>query len=140
LLDDLKKIEKAFPMEREQPGKRGEANPSDSGKHKIVLIHEPIPKKPCTNTKHCTLCKNMGACIRLTTDRTVASTTKNGKIKKSFGKGQHGSTASDKKTASTFAQLSVKITKLKKVNEKIKKSLQKRKGNYDSGSDDSNSS
>jgi len=46
LLDDLKKIEKAFPMEWEQPGKKGKANPNDSGKREMVLIHKPIPKKP----------------------------------------------------------------------------------------------
>ena len=32
LLHDLEKIEKAFPMEQEQPGKKGKANPGDSGK------------------------------------------------------------------------------------------------------------
>jgi hypothetical protein len=61
LLDDLEKTEKAFPSEREQPGKRGKANPSDSGKRKMVSMHEPIPKKPCRDVKHCALCKNMGA-------------------------------------------------------------------------------
>ena len=47
---------------------------------------------------------------------------KDGKIKKSFGKGQNGSTASNKKTASMFTQLLVKIAKLEKANEKLKKS------------------
>ena len=42
LLDDLKKIEKAFLMEREQPGKMGKTKPSDSGKRKMVSIHKPI--------------------------------------------------------------------------------------------------
>jgi hypothetical protein len=59
LQDDLDKIKEAFSMEREQLGKKGKSNPSDAGKHKMLLIHEPIPK-PCTNVKHCTLCKKHG--------------------------------------------------------------------------------
>jgi hypothetical protein len=50
---------------------------------------------------------------------------KDGKIKKGLGKGQRGSTASDKKTASVFPQLSAKITKLEKANEKLGKSSRK---------------
>ena len=65
---------------------------------------------------------------------------KDGKLKKSFGKGQHGSTAPDKKTASTFAQLLAKMAKLKKANEKLKKSSQKHKRDDGSNSNDSNSS
>jgi hypothetical protein len=48
LLDDLEKIKKAFLTEQEQPGKKGKANPSNSGNLKMVLIHKPIPKKPPT--------------------------------------------------------------------------------------------
>ena len=44
LLDDLEKIEKAFLTEKEQPRKKGKANPSNSGKHKMGSIHKPIPK------------------------------------------------------------------------------------------------
>jgi hypothetical protein len=61
LLDDLEKIEKAFSTEQEQPSKKGKANPSDLGKRKMVSIHEPIPMKPHTNAKHCTLCKKHGS-------------------------------------------------------------------------------
>ena len=43
-------------------------------------------------------------------------------------------------TASAFVQLLAKIAKLKKANEKLKKSSQKSKQNYVSHSDDSNSS
>jgi len=50
---------------------------------------------------------------------------KGGKIKKGFGKGQRGSMASNKKTANAFSQLVAKIVKLKKANEKLKKSSQK---------------
>jgi len=39
---------------------------------------------------------------------------KDGKLKQSFGKGQCGSTASDKKTASAFAQLSAKVAKVER--------------------------
>ena len=104
LLDDLEKIKKVFPTEQEQPGKKGKSNPSDTGKRKMVSIHEPIPKKPHTNVKHCALCKkhagthathNMSDCCRYDKD---------GTLKKSFGKGQSGSMASDKKTASTFEE------------------------------------
>jgi hypothetical protein len=61
---------------------------------------------------------------------------KDGKLKKGFGKGQHGKTALDKKTASAFAQLSAKVEKLEKANKKlkIKKSSKKRKHEYESDS------
>ena len=65
---------------------------------------------------------------------------KDSKLKKSFGKGQRGSTVSNKKTAGAFAQLSVKIAMLKKANEKLKKSSCKCKHSYSSDSNDSNSS
>jgi hypothetical protein len=64
---------------------------------------------------------------------------KDGKITKSFGKDQRGSTASDEKTASAFAQLLVKIAKLKKANDKLKKSSCKCKCSYSSDRFDSNS-
>ena len=65
---------------------------------------------------------------------------KDGKLKKGFGKGQHGKTALDKKTARAFAQLLAKVEKLEKVNEKHKKSSKKHKREYESDSSDSNSS
>jgi hypothetical protein len=65
---------------------------------------------------------------------------KDSEIKKRFGKSQRGSTASDKKTDSAFVQLSSKIAKLEKANEKLKKSSRKCKHNYGSDSDDSNPS
>ena len=42
---------------------------------------------------------------------------KDGKLKKGLGKGQHGSTALDKKPASAFAQLSAKVERLNTANE-----------------------
>ena len=60
MLDDLKKIEKAFLMEQEQPGKKGKANPGDSKMCKMVLIHKPIPKKPHKDAKYFSLCKKHG--------------------------------------------------------------------------------
>ncbi len=65
---------------------------------------------------------------------------KDGKLKKGFDKGQHGSTALDKKPASAFAQLSAKVEKLEKANQKLEKSSKKRKNEYDSDSSDSDSS
>ncbi len=44
---------------------------------------------------------------------------KDGKLNKGFSKGQHGSTALDKKTASAFAQLSAKIEKVDKAGKKL---------------------
>ena len=42
-------LQEGFPdTEQEQPGKKGKANPSNSGNLKMVLIHKPIPKKPPT--------------------------------------------------------------------------------------------
>jgi hypothetical protein len=60
LLNDLEKIKKAFPTERDQPGKKEKANPGDSNKHKMVSFHEPIPKKPHKDVKQCSLCKKHG--------------------------------------------------------------------------------
>jgi len=140
LLDDLKKIEKAFPTEWELPGKKGKSNPSDTGKRKMVSIHKPIPKKPCTNAKHCALCKKHGGVHATHNTLDCHRYDKDGKLKKGFGKGQRGSRASDKRTASAFTQLSAKIAKLKKTNEKLKKSSRKRKRSYSSDSDDSDSS
>ena len=65
---------------------------------------------------------------------------KDGKLKKGFEKGQHGSTALDKKTASAFAQLSAKVERLEKANKELKKSSKKRKREYDSDSSESDSS
>ena len=65
---------------------------------------------------------------------------KDGKPKQGFGKGQHGSTAPDKKMANAFPQLSAKIAKLEKANKKLKKSSKKRKCEYNSDSSDSDSS
>ena len=39
LLDDLEKIEKAFPMERDQSIKKGKANPGESSKRKLVSFN-----------------------------------------------------------------------------------------------------
>jgi len=55
LLDDLKKIEKAFPTERDQSAKKGKANPSEPNKRKMVSPNEPIPKKVYKVAKHCAL-------------------------------------------------------------------------------------
>ena len=65
---------------------------------------------------------------------------KNSKLKKRFGTGQHGNTVLDKKTASTFAQLSAEVESLEKANKKLKKSSKKHKHEYDSDSSDSDSS
>jgi hypothetical protein len=55
-------------------------------------------------------------------------------------RGQRGSAALDKKTASAFAQLSAKVERLEKANKKLKKSSKKRKREHDSDSSDSDSS
>eukprot|EP00804_Cyclotella_cryptica_P029600 CCRYP_017308-RA/>CCRYP_017308-RA protein AED:0.23 eAED:0.61 QI:0/0/0/0.75/1/1/4/0/372 len=93
LLDDLKKIEKAFPTERDQSAKKGKLNPSKSNKKKMVSFNEPIPKRfarwqgivPYAWGPHAT--HNMSDCRKYEKD---------GKPKKGFGKGKHGSTALDK--------------------------------------------
>jgi hypothetical protein len=140
LLEDLEKIEKAFPMEREQSVKKGKANPSDPNKRKMVSFNEPIPKKVCKVVKHCALCKKHGGTQAMHNTSDCHKYEKDSKPKKGFGKGQHGSTALDKKTASAFAQLSAKVAKLEKANKKLKKSSKKHKREYDSDSSDSDSS
>ena len=128
-LDDLEKIKKDFLMEWEQPSKKDKANPGDSGGRKMVSIHEPIPKKPHKDAKHCALCKKHGGAHATHNTSDCRKYDKDGKLKKSFGKGQRGSTASAKMTASACAQLSANVAKLEKANEKLKKSLRKRKCN-----------
>eukprot|EP00804_Cyclotella_cryptica_P012152 CCRYP_009841-RA/>CCRYP_009841-RA protein AED:0.19 eAED:0.61 QI:0/0/0/1/1/1/2/0/435 len=138
LLDDLEKIEKAFPTERDQSAKKGKLNPSESNKRKMVSLNEPIPKKVRKMARHCALCKKHGAHATHNTSD-CRKYEKDGKPKTGFGKGKHGSTALDKKTASAFAQLSAKVEKLEKANKRLKKSSKKRKRDYDSDSSDSDS-
>ena len=140
LLDDLKKIEKAFPTERDQSAKKGKANPSESNKRKMVSPNEPIPKKVCKVAKHCALCKKHGGAHATHNTSDCRKYDNGGRLKKGFGKGQHGSTALDKKTASAFAQLSAKVERHEKANTKLKKSSKKRNREHDSDSSDSDSS
>ena len=81
----------------------------------MVLIHKPIPKKPCKDAKHCTLSNKHGSAHSTHNTLDCRKYDKDDKIKKSFGKGQHGSTVSDTKTANAFAQLSAKVGKLEKA-------------------------
>jgi hypothetical protein len=140
LLDALDKIKKAFPTDQEQPSKKGHTNPSNSNKWKMVSFNDPIPKKSCQDANHCILCKkhrsvhvthNMSNCCKYEKD---------GACKKGLRRGQCNSTASNKKTISTYAQPFMKIVKIKKVSKKLKKSTKKCKHEYDSESNDSNSS
>jgi hypothetical protein len=96
LLDDLEKIEETFMAEREQPVKKRKANHSDSGKSKMVSIHKPIPKKSRTTAKHCALCKKHGGAHVMHNTLEFCKYEKDGKLKKSFRRGQRGSTASNK--------------------------------------------
>ena len=122
LLDDLKKIEKAFPLECDQSTKKG--------KRMMVLSNKPIPKKVCKVAKHCALCKKHGGAHAMHNMSDCRKYDNDGKLKKGFGKGQHGNTTLDKKTASAFAQLSAKVDKLEKANKKHE---------YNSDSSDSDS-
>ena len=127
-------------MERDQSTKKGKVNPSESNKRKMVSPNEPIPKKVRKVAKHCALCKKHGGAHAMHNTSDCCKYDKDGKLKKGFGKGQHGSTALDKKTASAFAQLSAKVEKVDKANKKLKKSPKKCKHEYDSDSSDSDSS
>ena len=106
----------------------------------MVSANEPIPKKVCKVAKHCALCKKHGGVHAAHNMSNCHKYDKDGKLKKGFSKGQHGSTALDKKTASAFAQLSAKVERLEKENTKLKKSSKKCKHEYDSDCSDSNSS
>ncbi len=64
LLDDLKKIEKAFLKERDQSTKKGKANPSKFSKRKMVSFNKPIPQKARKTTRHCALCKKHGTLMQ----------------------------------------------------------------------------
>ncbi len=126
--------------ERDQSAKEDKTNPSKSNKRKMVLPNEPIPKKVRKVAKHCALCKKHGGAHAMHNTSNCHKYDKYGKLKKGFGKGQHGSTTLDKKTASALAQLSAKVERLKKANKKLKKSSKKCKHEYDSDSSDSDSS
>ncbi len=84
-------------MERNQSTKKGKVNPSESNKRKMVSPNEPIPKKVCKVVKHCALCKKHGGAHAMHNTSDCHKYDKDGKLKKGFGKGQHGSTALDKK-------------------------------------------
>jgi hypothetical protein len=60
--------------------------------------------------------------------------------KNGFRKDQCNSTAPDKKTTCAYTQLSATIMKLEKVSKKLKKSSKKCKNEYNSDSNDSDSS
>ena len=85
----------------------------------MVSLNEPIPKKPRKDAKHCLLCKKHRGTHVTHNTADCRRYNKDGKLKKGFGNSQRGSTASNKKTASAFAQLSAKVAKLEKVNEKL---------------------
>ena len=97
LLDDLKKIKKAFLTEHNQSAKKGKTNPSKSNKRKMVLFNKPIPKKACRVTKHCALCKKHGGAHTTLNTSDCRKYEKVGKLKNGFSKGQHGNTALDGK-------------------------------------------
>eukprot|EP00804_Cyclotella_cryptica_P024421 CCRYP_015862-RA/>CCRYP_015862-RA protein AED:0.37 eAED:0.37 QI:0/-1/0/1/-1/1/1/0/133 len=132
-------MENVFLTERDQFTKKDNANPGKSNKRKMVLFNEPIPKKVRKTAKHCALCKKYGGAHATHNTSDCPKYEKDSKPKKGFGKGEHGSTALDKKTASEFAQLSAKIEKLEKANKRLKKSSKKRKHDYDNDSSDSES-
>eukprot|EP00804_Cyclotella_cryptica_P025161 CCRYP_013008-RA/>CCRYP_013008-RA protein AED:0.42 eAED:0.42 QI:0/-1/0/1/-1/1/1/0/101 len=90
-------------------------------------------------TKHCALCKKHGSAHVTHNTSDCCKNEKDGKPKKGIRKGQHGSTALDKNTASAFAQLSAKVEKLEKANKRLKKSSKKHERDYDSDSSDSDS-
>jgi hypothetical protein len=107
-------------LSKNSPERRGKANPSNSGKRKMISIQEPIPKKPRRDAKHCTLYKKDGSVHAMHNMSDCCKYEKDGKRKKSFGKGQRGNRASNKKTASAFTQLLAKIAKFEKANENLK--------------------
>ena len=119
--------------------KKGKANPSDSNKWKMVSFNVPIPKNSHQDVKHCILFKKHGG-IHLTHNTDFCRYEKDGTHKRGVGKGQHNITAPDKKTASAYAQHSMKIVMLEKFSKKLKKSSKKCKCEYESDSDDSDSS
>eukprot|EP00804_Cyclotella_cryptica_P013425 CCRYP_005163-RA/>CCRYP_005163-RA protein AED:0.25 eAED:0.61 QI:0/0/0/1/1/1/2/0/411 len=135
-LDDIEKIKKAFPTEHDQSTKM---NPGESNKRKMASFNKPIPKKVRKTAKHCALCKKHGGAHAMHNTSDCCKYEKDGKPKKGFSKGQHGSTALHKKTASAFTQLSAKVKKLEKANKSLKKSSKKHKRDYDSDSSDSDS-
>ncbi len=80
-------------MESNQSAKKGKMNPSKSNKRKMVLPNKPIPKKVCKVAKHCALCKKHGGTHATHDTSDCRKYDKDRKLKKGFGKGQHGSTA-----------------------------------------------
>ncbi len=144
LLEALESIEKAYLTEKEREGPKVNTTGGGSSKKRMVTFSDQIPKKSRQGTKHCALCKkhggthnthNTGDCKKFNSDGTL----KKGFAGKNAQHPSHNECASRKQNAS-YVQLSMKIAKLEKSNKKLKRARKNHKRDYDSNSNDSNSS
>ncbi len=144
LVEALECIEKAYPTDKERERPKSSTDGGGSSKKRMVTFSDRIPKKSHQSAKHCALCKkyggahdthNTGECKKYNSD----GTPKKGFAGKSAQQNSHNKSASRDQNAS-YAQLSMKIAKLEKSNKKLKSTKKKRKGDYISDSDDSDSS
>jgi hypothetical protein len=144
LLKALECIKKAFPTDKECEGPTANVNGGGSSKKRMVALRDRIPKRSRRDAKHCVLCKQHGGAHNTHNTGECHKYEKDGTPKKAFaGKSvQHNphnrNVPCEHNTS--YAQLSVKIVKLKKSNKKLKRPNEKCKCDCDSDSDDSDSS
>ena len=137
LLEALKCIEKAFPMDKEKD-KKGRTNQGDSNKRKIVFFLERIPEKKRTETKQCVLCKTHWDVHSTHNTRDCCKYEKDGTPKKTFGRNQPHGISSEKRHAQSYAQLLDKLAKLKKAHKRLKTTSSHKRKWYDRDRNDSN--
>jgi len=109
----------------------------------MVSFSDRIPKKHHVDVMHCILRKKHGGAHSMHNTMECRNNEKDGTPKMFFtGKSAqcnlHGGSARHKQNS--YTKLSTKTTKLEKSNKKLKHASKKRKSDYDSDSNDSNSS
>jgi hypothetical protein len=146
LLEELERIEKAFPTEKEREEPKASATGGGSSKKHMVSFTDRIPKKSRKEAKHCALSKKHGGAQNTHNTGDCRKYKKDGTPKRAFA-GKNAQQQRNpcirnalRESNNSYAQLSMKIAKLEKSNKKLKHANKKRKRDRDSDSDDSDSS
>jgi hypothetical protein len=140
----LECIKKAFPTKKEHEGPKASMTGGGSSKKRMVAFSDQIPKKSQKEEKHCALCKkhggeqnthNTGGCHQDEKD----DTPKRAFAGKSMQQCNPRNRNAPHKHNTSYAQLSVKNTKLEESNKKLKRTNKKRKHDCESNNYDSDS-
>ena len=143
LLKVLECIEKAYPTKKEQQGPEATATGGGSSKKRMVSLVNKSPRSPTKKQSTVHYARSMGACktpITLGTEEEQLGwySGKGFTGKNAQRNSRNGSVLHDQKTS--YVQLSTKIAKLEMSNKKLKNASKKRKRDYDSDSNDSDTS